>query len=197
MYVMSDVGTLYGLDARTLEVTWEYKVGSKPRCISSPAVAHGHLYVGTQDDGLVCVGQPGEVKAPVWPGRLGGAGTGGNPFGSPPPGRGDFKWQYPGDQEGKTKDPAVAAPPALLGENLLVGLTGLGGSHAGLACLPAQSEGAKAPAARWLYPTPHGGGTRRPPRPTWRSAPTAGRAKRGEASTAWTCATGNRNGRPR
>jgi outer membrane protein assembly factor BamB len=156
VYVVSDAGMLYGLDARTLDVTWEYKVGSKPRCISSPAVAHGRLFVGTQDDGFVCLGQPGPAKAAVWAGRLGGAGTGGNPFASPPPSRVDFKWQYPGDQEDKAKNAAVAAPPALLGENLLVGLTGLGGGKAGLACLSTQTEGAKAPKPRWLYPTPHG-----------------------------------------
>jgi outer membrane protein assembly factor BamB len=167
VYVMSDAGMIYGLDARTLEVTWENKVSSVPGCISSPAVARGRLYVGTKSDGFVSLVLPSEAKAPIWPGRLGGAGAGGNPFGSPPPGRGDFKWQYPGDQEGKTKDSAVAAPPALLGENLLVGLTGLGGAKAGLACLPTQSEGAKAPTPRWLYPTPHG---------VWHSPAAAGEA---------------------
>ncbi len=157
VYVITETGMLYGLDRETLEPAWEYKVGSAPRCISSPAVAGGRVYVGTQADGFVCVGAPGEAKAPIWSGRLGGPATGGNPFGSPPPALGDFRWQYPPDQEGESSDAIVAAPPGVMGERLLVPLAGgKGAGKRGLACLPVHGSADKAPPPRWLYETPHG-----------------------------------------
>jgi len=154
VYVVTETGTLYGLDRRTLDLVWEYRVGSAVRCISSPAVAGGRIYVGTQEDGFVCVGEPGEAKTPVWQGHLGGPAVGGNPFGSPPPALGDFHWQFPPDQEGKTADAVVAAPPAVLGESLFVPLAG--GPKTGLACLPTQGAQGRAPKPKWLYETPNG-----------------------------------------
>ena len=154
VYVVTEAGMLYGLDRRTLDLVWEYRVGSALRCISSPAVARGRLYVGTQEDGFVCVGRPGAAKAPLWQGHLGGPTVGGNLFGSPAPTLGDFQWQFPADQEGKTAEAAVAAPPAVLGEFLFVPLAA--GAKKGLACLPAQAAGKKAPKPTWLVETPNG-----------------------------------------
>jgi len=155
VYAITEKGMVYGLDRETLECVWEYRAGTQERCISSPAVAHGRLYVGTQEDGFVCAGEPGAARAAVWPGRLGGAEAGGNPSGSPAPKLGDFHWQFPADQEGKTADAVVAAPPAAMGEDLFVPLAGPPGP--GLACLPTEGVRAdKAPAPKWLYRTAAG-----------------------------------------
>jgi len=153
VYVVTETGILYGLDRRTLEVAWEYKVGSAVRCISSPAVAGGKLYVGTQEDGFVCAGRAGQARISVWAGRLGGVEVGGNPFGSPPPTAGEFHWQFPADQQGKTAQAAVAAPPAMAGGNLLVPVAR--GAKRGLACLPATDSG-KTPKPAWFHETPNG-----------------------------------------
>jgi len=154
VYAITEAGMLYGLDRRTLSCVWEYRVGTAERCISSPAVAGGRVYVGTQEDGFVCVGEPGVPARPVWAGRLGGAEVGGNPSGSPLPRLGEFEWQFPADQEGESNAVVVAAPPAILGQALLVPLTAAPGP--GLACLPCASGPRKTPAPTWLLKTPHG-----------------------------------------
>ncbi|HUS93160.1 MAG TPA: PQQ-binding-like beta-propeller repeat protein [Phycisphaerae bacterium] len=154
VYVLTEAGMLYGLDRRTMECVWEYRVGTQERCISSPAVAGGRVYVGTQEDGFVCVGEPGAARQPLWGGRLGGADVGGNPYGSPPPRLGDFRWQFPPDQEGQGTLAAVAAPPAVIGEELFVPLTTAPGP--GLACLPVAGAGDRAPKPKWLYQTAGG-----------------------------------------
>ncbi len=159
VYVITSVGMVYGLTRRELVPTWEYRVGTGPECISSPALAGGRLYVGTQNDGLVCLaGKGGEAgtarkgKTFVWPTRLGGPDKGGNFFGSPPPRAGELHWQYPSDQDGTKKEAVVAAPPALSGGNLLVPMAS--GKSAGLACLPTSSEETPKPA--WAIADPLG-----------------------------------------
>jgi len=151
VYVITEAGMLYGLDRRTLEPVWEYRVGTRRQCISSPAVARGRVYVGTQEDGFVCVGRPAKRQAAVWSGRLAGAPRAGNFFGSPPPKLGVFRWQYPPDQEGQTQRAVVAAPPAAVGDALFVPLAAQ--EAPGLACLPARADAEKAPEPKWVYRT--------------------------------------------
>jgi outer membrane protein assembly factor BamB len=89
VYVVTEAGLLLGLKRDTLEPVWDFRIGTKPLFISAPTIARGHVYVGTQEDGLFCVGEPG--KAVV-------AATDND--GSPLPESGTFLWQYPADQEG-------------------------------------------------------------------------------------------------
>ena len=78
VYVVTETGKLYGLRADDLELAWEATLGFTGPFISSPAVARGHVYVGSQQDGLLCVGKPGGRKQePCWAGGLGGPGCGG------------------------------------------------------------------------------------------------------------------------
>lgn len=151
VFVMTDAGVLYALDRPALEPVWETKLGNQPLFISSPAVARGHVYVGSQFDGLSCIGEPGQPAVPLWPGHAGGPGRGGNPQDSPLPDVATFHWQYPTDQAGETKDAHVAAPPAALGNNLFIPLAGA--ERAGLACLPIDVASEEAPPPRWVYAT--------------------------------------------
>ncbi len=100
VYVVTKTGKLYGLRADDLELAWEATLGFTGPFMSSPAVARGHVYVGSQQDGLLCVGKPGGRKQePCWAGGLGGPGCGGAIDNQPLPERGKFGWRFP-----KTED---------------------------------------------------------------------------------------------
>ena len=123
VYAMTAGGTLFGLTRRSLEPIWEVCLGSartvgeqEAMCISSPAIARGRVYVGTQREGFICVGKPGRKRAPLWPGRLGGPGRGGCLDNSPLPKTGTLGWQWPisDDQAGQSDQAPVMAPPAAM-----------------------------------------------------------------------------------
>jgi outer membrane protein assembly factor BamB len=158
VFCVAESGMIYCLDRQTLDLVWEFRLGTMPLFISSPAVARGHVYVGTQFDGLLCVGRPGEPgeqsaeNQPLWPGRLGGPGRGGNSDDSPLARLGAFQWQYPTDQMGETDAAMVAAPIAVAGDDLLVPLAGREGRR-GVACLPAELTDVDTPKTRWVYKT--------------------------------------------
>jgi len=151
-YAMSDTGVLVALTRGGLEPVWEIKLGSartqgriEAMCISSPAIARGKVYVGTQNEGFMCAGQPGRRKPPIWSGRLGGPGEGGNIDGSPLPLTGTLAWQWPySDDDAGTSDEAlVQAPPAVLEGRILVPFAI--GAKRGVACLPVEGD----PKAKW------------------------------------------------
>ena len=160
VYVIADSGTLYGLRRETLEPVWELPVGTEPSFISSPTAARGRVYVGTQADGFLCAGDPGDAKrTPLWAGHLGGPGKAGNPDDSPLPPRGAMLWQYPADQAGKTADAYVTAPPAAIEGYLFVPLAA--GPKPGVACLPTGGSGARTPEPAWVFEV--AGGVHRSP----------------------------------
>lgn len=64
VYVVSNAGTLTAL-TRSLEPAWEMSIGTEPIFISSPAVGRGRVFVGSQTDGLLCVGAVGGRAVPV------------------------------------------------------------------------------------------------------------------------------------
>lgn len=143
VYVISEAGMLHGLDVEGLDPVWQCQVGSRPLFVSSPTLARGHVYVGTQADGLVCAAEPGTPEAPLW---AGGSAVLGD---APLPQRGDFLWQYPNDQIGETEDVAVAAAAALIGDVAIVPLAT--DKRKGLACLPRTAD--ETPAELWFYAT--------------------------------------------
>ncbi len=150
VYVIAQSGVLFGLERRTLRPVWEIvvgrgSIGNEPMFISSPAVARGHVYVGSRFEGLVCAGAPGEPLAPIWPGELGGPGRGGNVDGVPIPDAGAFDVQYPADRPGSAED-VIAAPVAVLDGRVFAPIaTGL---RRGLVCLGATSSDGAMP---WLW----------------------------------------------
>jgi outer membrane protein assembly factor BamB len=116
------------------------------------------VLVGTEHDGLVAVGEPGEWEAEpritVWPGPLGGPGVCGNRDDSPLVELGAMHWQYPEDQMGESEAALVAAPPAVVDDDLFVPLAGKS-EERGIACLPVGSATLETPKPRWLYRTDH------------------------------------------
>lgn len=145
IYLLTNDGMMYGLSRAGHNPVWQCQVSTGPLLISSPVVAHGHVYVGTEHEGLICAGMPGTQAAPLWPSALGGPGIGGNPHDEALPARGAFAWQYPGDQMGTTQEALVTAPIAPLGDRLYVPLTGE--ELRGVAELDVSKPGEEAPSA--------------------------------------------------
>lgn len=122
VYAVTIDGMLYALDRFTLEPVWELRISSGPLCVSSPAVARGRIFVGTEQDGLICAGAPAERdRIAVWPGMLGGPGLAGNADQSFLPSLGQFQWQFPADRMGEENKPVFSrAPVAYSGTQVVI-----------------------------------------------------------------------------
>lgn len=137
VYVVTGKGKLYGLAAESLRPVWEARLGAPGAFISSPTVARGRVFVGTPEDGLLCVGKPSESDhGLIWAGALGGPGKGGSIDGSAIPERGELSWSYPEPSEGADTgrdEFAVRAPSACLGDRVYVPVAS--GPRPGISCL--------------------------------------------------------------
>jgi outer membrane protein assembly factor BamB len=155
LYVVTETGKLYGLRANDLELAWEATLGFSGPFLSSPAVARGHVYVGSQQDGLLCVGKPGGRKQePCWAGSLGGPGCGGAIDNQPLSERGKFGWRFPKTEETeRAPDVQLSAPPACLGGCLYLPLHG---SRKGLVCVREDPKKNGAPQEAWFAAAPNG-----------------------------------------
>ncbi len=154
VYAVTTSGKLYVMDKTTLEPIWDMQLGSAGLYLSSPAVARGQLYVGTEADGLISVGEPvTERRRPVWGGPLGGPGRSGWLDRSPLAPRAIFAWRYPADDDADADGnlPEISGPPAYAGDSLLVGLRG---ARTGLAKLKLLEE-RDGYEADWFLPTSH------------------------------------------
>jgi outer membrane protein assembly factor BamB len=148
VYATAENGRLFALDRTTLQPAWESALGSAGTHLSSPAVARGHVYVGTPEDGLLCLGQPASTAAPpIWAGHLGGAGAGGNPEHTPLPERGAVLSTWPA----KPGDaiPTITAPAAAVQNRIFVPLAGP--TQRGVICLRTDDA-----TQQWFCETPLG-----------------------------------------
>lgn len=146
VYAVTETGHLYGLDKKTMSPVWDVSLNAPS--ISSPAVARGHVYVGSTGKGLLCIGKPGREKSmPLWCGTLGGAGRSGWTDDSMLPERGSYAWGYVGvaDEDGNKPDPpTIHAPAAYVDGTFYVGLNRP--DSRGLARLDAEQEADEEPA---------------------------------------------------
>lgn len=145
VYVFAEDGMLYALDRATLAPQWEFLVGLEPLFISSPTVGNGRVYLGSQCDGFLCIGEPGTPLPTLWSGKAN------NPWFSPLPDAGAFHWQYPADQMGENTKAIVQAPIAAAGRFIFVPLAD--GPQLGLACLPVALNQQETPKPVWVYKT--------------------------------------------
>lgn len=148
VYATAENGRLFALDRTTLQPAWESALGSAGTHLSSPAIARGRVYVGTPEDGLLCLGQPADTAAPPpWAGHLGGAGAGGNPEHTALPERGAVLSTWPA----KPGDaiPTIIAPAAALGKRIFVPLAGP--AQRGVVCLRTDDA-----TQQWFCETPLG-----------------------------------------
>jgi outer membrane protein assembly factor BamB len=176
IYLLTGSGAVQAIAPVTFQPIWQCQAASKSLLISSPVVAHGHIYLGTEHDGLICAGELGQPEPPVWASALGGPGSGGNPGDEPLPPLGAFAWQFPVDQMGESQETVVAAPVAVAGDLIYVPLAG--DKLKGLAALDVAQASEEAPTPQWVYPTAN---------PVWQSPAVAGRVvvvdgRRGDAN---------------
>lgn len=154
VYVVNQAGTLYALDRRWLEPVWEVRLGRPGLYLSSPVVARGRVFLGTEHDGLVCVGEPApDADVALWPGHLGGPGASGRRDGSSLPRSVKVLWEFQGRIRGDESAVEVTAPVAAAASTILVPVDGDG--RFGLACLDVANVATEDPHARWFVDTPN------------------------------------------
>ncbi|MCI0684870.1 MAG: PQQ-binding-like beta-propeller repeat protein [Gemmataceae bacterium] len=147
--IVNDTGILFALDRHTLAPVWDFRLGTEGMFYSSPVVARGHVYVGTENDGLLCVGKPASSKRVVrWATPLGGPGVAGNSDSSPIPLSGAIQWTYP-EKAGSANE--VGAPVAVWDEHVYVARAG--GAERGLECLALERDEQKPPRRIWNFHT--------------------------------------------
>jgi outer membrane protein assembly factor BamB len=95
VYCSTASGRLFCLDAVTLKPLWDATLGGGETFTSSPTIAHGHVYIGSAEQGLRCIGRPGEPAPPIWSkGKQGGRADD-----EPIPETLAVLWQYPSKSE--------------------------------------------------------------------------------------------------
>jgi outer membrane protein assembly factor BamB len=155
VYVVTESGRLYALDGKTLQPAWESALADSGDFLGSPSVARGHVYIGSQNDGFLCVGKPADRSAePIWAGPLGGPGKGGNIDGTPLHSHGTVLWQWPKLAGENAAPPKITAPAAALGNRIFVPIAD--GDRKGIACLEVDPKKPDAPIERWFVPVPNG-----------------------------------------
>ena len=150
VYVVTTAGMLYALDLRKLKPVWEVDLNST--AMSSPTVARGHVFVGSDTNGFLSIGQPASEKTkPIWAGQLAGPGHSGLSSDSQLFRYSRFAWRYPKDvtEENRNKKAiTIKAPAAALGSALYVGLTRAGKN--GLVRFELTDDAANPILERWL-----------------------------------------------
>ncbi len=66
IYAATTSGRLFGLDSTSLKPVWDALLGHGENFVSSPVIAHGHVYIGTAERGLLCLGQPSVPNPSLW-----------------------------------------------------------------------------------------------------------------------------------
>jgi outer membrane protein assembly factor BamB len=158
VYFVTETGRLIALAKDTLQPVWEMALGAQGPFLSSPTVARGRVYVGTQEDGLLCVGQSKSTQTrPVWAGFLGGPGKPGGLGVAQLPDRGTLLWRWPKPAEasGDEPPPPVITAPAAAIESLLCVPVAAGSNH-GMLCLKNSADARQGASEAWLFRTSNG-----------------------------------------
>lgn len=94
LYFTDASGRLYCLATDAWRPIWDVLLGTGEGFFSSPAVAHGHVFVGTPQDGLRCIGTPLPPVPSTWAqGARGGAADD-----EPVPEQLAVAWRFPQDK---------------------------------------------------------------------------------------------------
>lgn len=93
VYFATMSGRMFCMRSDSLERVWDMPLGSGIGFMSSPALARGHIFIGTANDGLRCIGRVGEKQPPLWRGGE----RGGVVDTSFLPPKMDLGWRYPMD----------------------------------------------------------------------------------------------------
>jgi outer membrane protein assembly factor BamB len=134
VYAVNSDGVLWAAELASLRPLWQQRLGRAARYVSSPVVAFGHVYVGTEHDGLQCIGTRVVAEATAWPGHLGGPGLAGHLDESLLPDRARLEWRFPSPSHDKVAS-RIVAPVAVARDLVLVPVAA--GEQAGMVGLRA------------------------------------------------------------
>ena len=115
VYAITSGGMLYVLDSDTLAPVWDLRLGTGTMFFSSPTVARGQIFVGTENAGMYSVGQPdvaGSVS--VWSGDGGGPRRAGRADDAPLPGFGAYESHDPETAMGDEGETLVSLTPLVV-----------------------------------------------------------------------------------
>jgi len=146
VFVVTQTGTMFSLNRQTLAADWAASLNADT--MSSPAVAGGHVYVGT-NNGLLCVGtSQGEQQRSIWAGPGGGPGKSGWTDGSMIPEKASLNWSFAGELDGEAAK--ISSPLAYLDGVIYAGTTG--NEESALVALTLQTEAGKvaSPEVKWV-----------------------------------------------
>jgi outer membrane protein assembly factor BamB len=95
VYLMTSNGMFFVLDSQTLQPVWDLRVSSGFMNFSSPAVGRGQIFVGTENAGLLSIGQPDDAtRLTLW-NRDGGPRRAGRADDAPVHAFGAFESNFP------------------------------------------------------------------------------------------------------
>lgn len=157
---MTEKGMLYVLNIETFDVLWSYRLGTEGMFVSSPVVARGSVYIGSEKYGLQSLGRPidSETK-PIWHGHLAGpdhrASLGQKELAD----SGNKLWNYPAGIQGTiatetVESTLIRAPIAISGPHRFVPFAD--GPRKGLACIRHLDGEGNTPIEMWFVSADQG-----------------------------------------
>ena len=124
VYVMSSHGMLHVLRADDLTPVWDLRLGTGTMFFSSPAIARGQIFVGTETGGMMSVGEPDFAgRVVLWNGDGGGPRRAGRSDDAPLPAFGALKRNLPESAMGDTADRFLERTPLIAEETMVTAWT--------------------------------------------------------------------------
>lgn len=146
LFTLTVHGRLHCLRRDDLEPVWDSSLGIGAGFLSSPAIAHGHVFVGTESAGLRCLGEPGEPQPPMWNSSIAGGAAGHEPLSD----TAAIAWRFPAeviDRQAHDDSFQVSAPLMALGDYVYA--AGERGGRSQLAKLPTEVPAGAVRRAAW------------------------------------------------
>lgn len=148
----SQAGQLFCLEKYQLAVQFNTSVDSPS--FSSPVMARGHVYIGTTEKGLLCIGKPLTLQVkPVWPGYLG---TADNEMGrnNELSQHAAYAWGFlpiPDNENQKPDQSTIRSPAALINNEMFIGVNWQ--QTCGLAAIKSAESLNRKPTLKWFVNT--------------------------------------------
>jgi outer membrane protein assembly factor BamB len=120
VYLMTSNGMFYVLRSDDLSPVWDLRLSTGTMNFSSPAVARGQIYVGTEAAGLVSLGQPDDAsRVEIWSGPGGGPRRGGRADDAPLPAFGAYESHHPETAMGDAGATLLSVSPLVVDDRLV------------------------------------------------------------------------------
>lgn len=119
VYLMTSNGMFFVLDAHTLHPVWDLRLSPGFMNFSSPAVGRGQIFVGTENAGILSIGQPDDAaRLTLWTGD-GGPRRAGRADDAALPAFGAFESQFPDQTMGEDGEVLTPHSPMVVDGTLV------------------------------------------------------------------------------